>query len=341
MSVMSIRHIIAASATLTLLVSCAGHSGAGGTEPEGTPIVMRHATLLRMTETDAGICVSIVNPWDTTRLLQRFVLSEAKRNAAVYIEPHCGLLRELGSEGRFTDLSHQTVPDQEQLADMGADAILVSPFENSGGYGGIERLGIDLVECADYMETTPLGRAEWMRLYGRLFGCGEKADSLFSEVERRYNTLKDSINTLKDSIVSMGARPTVACDLITGGTWYVPGGNSTIGHVIADAGGDYVFGDDHSSGSLALAPETVFERSADADVWLIRYSQERDMTYAQMERDDARYPRMRAWKERRVFGCDVGRSAYFTETPFHPERLLRDLADALGGKETRYFRRLR
>ena len=53
-------------------------------------------------------------------------------------------------------------PDIERIIDLRADAILLSPFENSGGYGRLEQIGVPIIECADYMETSALGRAEWM-----------------------------------------------------------------------------------------------------------------------------------------------------------------------------------
>lgn len=69
-------------------------------------------------------------------------------------------------------------PDMEKIIELHPDAILLSPFENSGGYGRIEKLNIPIIECADYMETSALGRAEWMRFYGLLFGVASEADSL-------------------------------------------------------------------------------------------------------------------------------------------------------------------
>ena len=81
-------------------------------------------------------------------------------------------------------------PVIEKIIDIHPDAILLSPFENSGGYGKLEDLDIPLVECAEYMEVSPLARAEWMRFYGLLFGKQKKADKLFAEVDESYNDLK-------------------------------------------------------------------------------------------------------------------------------------------------------
>ncbi|MBR5633605.1 MAG: ABC transporter substrate-binding protein, partial [Prevotella sp.] len=88
----------------------------------------------------------------------------------------------LETNGKIVDCGDAMMPDIEKIVELDADAILLSPFENSGGYGQLEKLGVPIVECAEYMETSALGRAEWMRFYGMLFGCEQRADSLFAEV---------------------------------------------------------------------------------------------------------------------------------------------------------------
>ena len=95
-------------------------------------------------------------------------------------------------QGTITDCGNAMQPLQERIIALHADAVLVSPFENNGGYGSLEALGIPLIEAADYMEPTPLARAEWMRFYGLLFGCEHEADSLFLLVEQRYRALAAS-----------------------------------------------------------------------------------------------------------------------------------------------------
>ena len=93
------------------------------------------------------------------------------------------------------------------------------------------------------METSALGRAEWMRFYGLLFGEAQKADSLFAEVEKNYNELKALVAPLSSA-------PSVISELKNGSAWYVPGGKSTSARIYADAGANYVFADDEHSGSV-------------------------------------------------------------------------------------------
>lgn len=226
-------------------------------------------------------------------------------------------------------------PDIERIMDTHPDALMPSPFENSGGYGRLEKLQIPIIECADYMETSPLGRAEWIRFYGRLFGRTQQADSLFSTIEQLYNTLKTRAAGCTD-------RPTVLSDLRTGGSWYVPGSRSTVSRLYADAAARSVFDGRTESGSVALSFETVFERAQNADFWLVKYHRPTDMTRADLKADYASYARFRAFTEGRIYGCNTSHVLYYEETPFHPERLLADLValfhpEVLPDHSFRYF----
>ena len=243
-------------------------------------------------------------------------------------------------DGKVANLGNSLAPNIEMLVDIHPDAILLSPFENSGGYGLIETTDIPIVECADYMETSPLGRAEWMKFYGLLYGKAEEADSLFNKVETAYNELKESVERLTVSEDS----PRVICDLITGSTWYVPGGNSTSGRLIADAGGNYIFRNRSESGSLALAPETVFDESQDADVWFMKYTNAAaDMTYQELAKESPLYAQMKAFKEQHVYGCNLSYVHFYNDLPFHPERHLKDMIrmfhpDLLPDYQLKYYK---
>lgn len=371
---MNIKHCILSLFSLLLLASCAGGSSVSFEE---TTVETRYAQLLRLTEGEGYVCAEVVNPWDTTKVLHRYILVErdAKMpdhlpegdvvrvpltNIAVASAVHCSLIDQLGGyasiggvcdlqyinmpkvqsdyrQGRIKNVGDSMNPNVEAVIDMQPDAILLSPFQNSGSYGKLGKLNIPVIECADYMETGPLARAEWMRFYGMLVGCAAKADSLFADVEKRYNDLKDRVGQLpKDK------RPTVAVDVKYGSVWYVPGGQSTIGRLLADAGAAYVYGDTKESGSLEFSPETVFERSADADFWVLRYSQATPKTYDELAADYANNANMRAFREHRVFGCNNATSRFYEETPFHPDLLLSDFIsifhpDLLPSYQRRYF----
>lgn len=103
----------------------------------------------------------------------------------------------------IVDCGSSMAPDIERIIALKPEAILLSPFENSGGYGKLDKLHVPIIEAADYMESSPLGRAEWMKFYGMLFkkdgnapktalaaSCEPKADSLFAKIETEYLKLK-------------------------------------------------------------------------------------------------------------------------------------------------------
>lgn len=263
-------------------------------------------------------------------------------NALVYSSVHLSLLQQLDAaqcvggicdvqyfnmlpqvkqavlQGEITDCGSSMAPDVERIIDLHPDAIFLSPFENSGGYGAIEKLGMPLIECADYMETSPLGRAEWMRFYGRLVGKAAKADSLFALVEKNYHALTERASQTE-------SRLKVIPDLKTGSTWYMPGGKSYVAGLYRDACVEYAFADDEHSGSVPLSFEAVFDKVGDADVWLFRYNREQDMTYAELANEFVGYTGLKAYKTGNVYACNTAKVAYYEEIPFRPDYLLADL----------------
>lgn len=344
--------------TLLWLASCGGSGKSAAVSSDGDTLALRHAANLTLVQYEGYMVASLRNPWDTLKTLHTYVLWPDSlpepahlpmgtllrvplKRAVVYSSVHCSLLQQLGAatsiggvcdlkyiklpavqqgvaEGRITDCGDGMNPDMERIIDLHPDAILLSPFENSGGYGRIEKLEVPIMECADYMETSPLGRAEWMRFYGRLFGVAAEVDSLFGEVEQRYQALQTQA-------MQTATRPTLLSELKNGSAWYVPGGRSTMGILYRDAGARYLFADDPHSGSVPLAFEAVFEHAAEADVWLVKYHRPQAMTYAEMERDYAGYRAFKAFKERKVYGCNTGSRPFYEEAPFRPDYLLHDL----------------
>ena len=253
-------------------------------------------------------------------------------------------IQEQVKTGRIIDVGEGMSPVVEKIIDQRPDALFLSPFENSGGYGRLEEIGIPIIECAEYMESSPLARAEWLRFYGMLFGCEQKADSLFAVVDSSYNALKglftvDSLRFTDDytdgkkglaSKSTVNRKPltvnqkTVLLDKVTGSVWYVPGGKSTIGQMIQDAGGNYPWADDDHSGSVSLPFEAVLEKAGEADVWLFRYSSDHDITPNELLGEHHGYSQFRAFRSGEIYGCDVERSLFYEESPFRPDWLLGD-----------------
>ncbi|MBQ0073311.1 MAG: ABC transporter substrate-binding protein [Prevotella sp.] len=339
-----------------LLFSCTGTKT--DLSDSGMPIAMRYADFLSLSESDGIVTATITNPWDTTRILHRYVLVPSDQDllaqlpegdvirtplqrSVVYTSVHCSLVNQLGAykgiagvcdadyiyldkiqrdvkAGLMRNIGNSMSPDMEQLIDLSPDAILLSPFENSGSYGKLGKMGIPLIECADYMETSPLGRAEWMRFYGLLYGRRHEADSIFATIEKEYNSLKALAAKEK-------AKPSIVADTKVGATWYIAGANSTMGRLYADAGGAYLFADEPSNGAVPYDPEVAFDKAQQADLWLIKYNQATDMTKEQLAQAWPNNARMKAFKDNNIYACNLTASLFYEETPFHPELLLKEL----------------
>ena len=286
--------------------------------------------------------------------------------SVVFTTVHCALLYDLKAESAIKgvcDLQYISIPDVQQRAklpisdachvvdcgnsmssnvekiiDLKPETIMVSPFENSGGYGKLGKLHIPLIEMADYMEESSLGRAEWMKFYGMLFGREKAADSLFNEVKSNYERFMQKAQTAKQT-------RSVFTERMMGNVWYVPGGRSVIGSLLRDARARYVFANDIHSGSVALSFESVLDRAGKADIWLFKYN-EHPSTLQELLKENAGYGEFKAVKTHQVFACDCTHRPYYEEVSFHPDRLLSDVIqivhpDIAGFAPMHYYQRLK
>ena len=361
-----------------LLAACGGGSKTSSASLQGDTIPLKYAENLTLVKGEGYTEARLRNPWDTTALLHTYILVEKDKplpnrlpegtlvrtplsNALVYTAVHCNLIQELGAvesiggicelqyikvpeiiegcrNGTIVNAGEGTNPDMEKIIDLHPDALLLSPYENSGGHGQVEKLKIPIIECADYMETSALGSAEWIRFYGLLFHQSAKADSIFAIVEKNYNELKALA-------ISQPTQPKVMCELKSGSAWYVPGGNSTTGKLYNDAGGDYLFDHYPNSGAVPLSFETVFDKAQDADVWLMKYNQPTDKTLSGIRKDYSPYAQFKAFKDGQIYGCNTNYAAYYEDFPFHPDKVLMDLIkifhpSLLPEYELKYFSKL-
>lgn len=262
----------------------------------------------------------------------------------VFTAPHCQLLTELGCQNAITgvcdkdyinipdiksraqadakvahpimDCGSSMQPDIERIIALHPEALLISPFENSGGYGKLDKLRIPIIETADYMETSPLGRAEWIKLYGLLLGSS-KADSLFSAIEKEYLQLKAEAAKLPLGLSILTERK-------TGNVWYVPGGKSTMGILLRDAHAKYIFADYQHSGSLSMSPEQIIAKGNHVDVWAFKYFGGNALSKQDLLAEYQGYQALKAFQSGNIYETDTSCEPYFELTSFHPEILLRE-----------------
>ena len=281
----------------------------------------------------------------------------------VFTAPHCQLMYELGCKNAITgvcdkdyinipdikervklsdgkastsdtdkviiDCGSSMQPDIERIIALKPGGLFISPFENSGGYGKLDKLHIPIIETADYMETSPLGRAEWMKFYGLLFKSEERSDSLFSSIEKEYMTLKAEAAKLPQGLSILTERK-------MGNVWYVPGGKSTMGILLKDANAKYIFADDTHSGSLAYGPERILSKGTQVDVWAFKYFGGKALSKNDLLAEYEGYKVLKAFNSNSIYQVDTSTQPYFELTSFHPEILLREFIILAHPKATQF-----
>lgn len=281
----------------------------------------------------------------------------------VFTAPHCQLMYELGCKNAITgvcdkdyinipdikervklsdgkastsdtdkviiDCGSNMQPDMERIIALKPEGLFISPFENSGGYGKLDKLHIPIIETADYMETSPLGRAEWMKFYGLLFKSEERSDSLFSSIEKEYLALKAEAAKLPQGLSILTERK-------MGSVWYVPGGKSTMGILLKDANAKYIFADDTHSGSLAYGPERILSKGTQVDVWAFKYFGGKALSKNDLLAEYEGYKVLKAFNSNSIYQVDTSTQPYFELTSFHPEILLREFIILAHPKATQF-----
>ena len=281
----------------------------------------------------------------------------------VFTAPHCQLMYELGCKNAITgvcdkdyinipdikervklsdgkaptsdtdkviiDCGSSMQPDIERIIALKPGGLFISPFENSGGYGKLDKLHIPIIETADYMETSPLGRAEWMKFYGLLFKSEERSDSLFSSIEKEYLALKAEAAKLPQGLSILTERK-------MGSVWYVPGGKSTMGILLKDANAKYIFADDTHSGSLAYGPERILSKGTQIDVWAFKYFGGKALSKSDLLAEYEGYKALKTFNQNSIYQVDTSTQPYFELTSFHPEILLREFIILAHPKATQF-----
>ncbi len=237
-------------------------------------------------------------------------------NSAVQSRLQAGAVSEVGSGA---------VINVERLIDLNPNLIMTSAsgFADYDSHPQLLEAGLNVVINSDYLEQDPLGRAEWGKFIAAFFEKEVEADRLFDEMVTRYQQAK----ALTDGI---SERVTVFTNSAYEGTWYMPGGESYIAILLADAGADYVFGDLEGSGAQPLDFEVVLEGVKDTDYW-INAGAIADL--ASLAAMDARYMDFEAYQEGNVYTYSkrvnaLGAVDYFESGAAIPDVILMDLIKA-------------
>jgi iron complex transport system substrate-binding protein len=230
----------------------------------------------------------------------------------------------------------------EQLIALNPDIISIYGLgDASDSQPKLKAAGLRPVLQAEYMETHPLGRTEWFKTMAMFFNQEAEATQLFDRIVQNYQWVASQAQAAR-------SKPTVLTDAQYQGTWYVAGGKSYVAQYLKDAGANYLWADNDSTGSVPLSFETVYAKGRNADVWL-NVNQDWK-TLDTLLKADERYANFKPVKTGRIYNNngrmnDLGSSDYWQSGLMHPDVILADLATILhpgllGDRPLVYYRPL-
>lgn len=227
-----------------------------------------------------------------------------------------GKIRELGSNQNLnTEIIIDIQP--ELIVGFGID-------NNNPALDNLQKNGLKVMLNGDWNEQTPLGKAEWIKFFGALYSIEDKAEIIFSNIEKDYN------HTLAIAKEANG-KPTVMAGAVYENQWYLPQGNSWGSLFIKDAGGKYLWSETKGTGSLSLSFETVLEKAENADFW---FGPSQFVSLKEMTDSNPHYARFKSFKDKNVYSWSTkkgkkGGLIFYELAPNRPDLVLKDMLKIL------------
>jgi iron complex transport system substrate-binding protein len=243
-------------------------------------------------------------------------------------------------DGNILEVGVEAKLNIESILGLDPDAMMAfNTGKENRQLSRLEELGIPIIINADYMETSAMGKAEWLKFVSAFFDKEELANAYFDNLVTRYESLKAKVNGLLPISVFSGT--------LYGGTWYMPGGQNYGALLFSESGGDYLWSDDPNVGWLNIPFESVYEKAHSADVWI---GASNFKNLAELADADSRYADFRAYKNKRVYAYtnrvnSVGANDYFESGTINPDLILADHIkilhpELLPDYELYYYKRL-
>jgi iron complex transport system substrate-binding protein len=223
-----------------------------------------------------------------------------------------GFVKEVGKEEHI---------NTEILLDLAPELVMSFAVDKpTKSFSTIQKMGIPIILNGDWLEETPLGRAEWIHVFGAIFNEEKKADSIFNHIQTEYNNAKKIAATVEN-------KPTILSGSIFQSVWYLPSGESFIAKFFDDAQTNYLWKDAKGSGSLSLNFENVLDKGQHADLWIGCSMYE---TKDQMYNSNKHYAQFSAFKNNTIYTFskykgETGGMYYFELGPIRPDLLLKDI----------------
>jgi len=227
--------------------------------------------------------------------------------------------------GKVKELGMNQNLNTEVLLNLQPNVIIGYGIDNNNPtLDNLQKNGLKVLLNGDWNEETPLGKAEWIKFFGALYGQQKKAEEIFSKIEKEYlKTIRMAQNALET--------PTILAGDMFEDRWYLPKGNSWGSLLLKEAKGRYLWAETTGTGSLSLSFETVLEQAKNADIWITsgQFSSLREMTSA-----NPHYSQFKAFQNKNVYSFSgrkgkTGGILYYELAPNRPDIVLKDIVKIL------------
>jgi len=342
------RHSFAVFATLCLaLLSCQSNKQSHTDTDQFESVEVKYSQGLRIWKKENAYKVQVRNPQDTLQVIGTYIFDLTADSSGIPFQSFAvgsttiaSYFQKLSINEQITGLTFTNLVlnnDLKSRVESGLISELTSggelDFEKvmalnpgcfltySSGSSNLDRIkeqGIDVYAMPEHLESTPLGRSEWMKMVGLLSGNLEESITAFNEIESAYMDLKS-----KAALVSNV--PQVFTGSRYRDHWYAPGNDSYIAAYLRDAGGQYTFKDIEGHGSAELDMEAALKQMSEADYWGMVVSQDSAFTIDQLIGEDERYRNFPSVSEGNIFVCNSKKSDYFGDGVVEPQLILADL----------------
>ncbi len=236
-------------------------------------------------------------------------------------------VKEYIMKGAVADVGYEANLNKELIMSISPDLIMMYGVgsESAGYIGKLRELGVNVIFNADYLEDNPLGKAEWIKVFGALYCKENIADSIFNNEVLNYHKI------VKYIYEDLSYRPKVLLGLPYKETWYISPANSYISRLISDAGGEYLWNDTESSVSMPFGIENVYMRALNADYWLNTGTA---TSKEEINFIDTRLSELPCFKKGNLFNNikrinESGGNDYWESGTVHPHLILKDIASIL------------
>ena len=297
--------------------------------------------------------ITIYSPWQKGKVMQQLAFNQVYKRIVCTSATHMGFISELGmtdkvvgvcrpdriynlseeDRDRITDIGDDMQPSMEKILLLNPDLVILYTYAQGDPIPAqVEALGIPILYCNEWTETTPLARAEWIRVFGAVFGCQTKADSVFASICDAYERLR----AMGDGQLAMGK--SIMSGMSWRGTWYVPAGGTFMGNLFRDAGAQYKYEDNTSTASIPLTMERALQDFATADIWVGCEAN----TLQELAAIDSKHTWFKAYQMGKVYNfrrrlLPSGANDFWESGTVHPERILSDLKKVLYGDTTHLY----